>query len=634
MSAILSADDLNDFISPGVACIKPVETLAPNPDNSNPYEVTTEDKLQVSNPAPASISLTDCLACSGCVTSAEAVLVSLQSHTEVLNTLDSYPSLDVRRSLDAQNGSANGFLAPPSPADAKVFVASVSPQVRASLAATYGISERKAGFMIQQFLSGSQGLRIGGQHNSGFSYVVDTNQMREACLVLGAEEVAESLASKSKPQPVLTSACPGWICYAEKTHPHILPHLSALKSPQAMSGTLLKSVLSRALGLHPSQIWHLAIMPCFDKKLEASREELTDRWWRSSDQDTTSSSSSSPIRDVDCVITSRELLTLASARGIQLSSLPLRPLSLAERTPFPDARISEFLFPNSARRKTSPAEPAAGTSGGYLYHILATEQTKHPGSTISVQRGRNADVVEYTLLSASSSKPLMKCARYYGFRNIQNLVRKLKPARQSKLPGAARRSAMTNGAGAGGHEYAYVEVMACPGGCTNGGGQIKIEDVVDILPATRGEEVTVVNGTATPQGQKEWLRRVDEAYFSADSDSDENGYAEDDDDDDVPMTNGYGGKSHHSATNGEITMTNHFDEPSSQPSVINGINVTSVQDLLAHWSTLVQVPLHTLAYTSYRQVESDVGKASKNKVKTLNDTERIAQIAGLSGGGW
>ncbi|KAK5055394.1 hypothetical protein LTR84_013144 [Exophiala bonariae] len=634
MSAILSADDLNDFISPGVACIKPVETLAPSADNSNPYEVTTEDKVQASNPAPASISLTDCLACSGCVTSAEAVLVSLQSHTEVLNTLDSYPPLDVRRRLgDLQNGLTNGALSQSStPQDAKIFVASVSPQVRASLAATYGISERKAGFMIEQFLSGSQGLRIGGQHNGGFSYVVDTNQMREACLVLGAEEVAESLASKSKPQPILTSACPGWICYAEKTHPHILPHLSALKSPQAMSGTLLKSVLSKTLNIHPSQIWHLAIMPCFDKKLEASREELTDRWWRSADQDP-ANSNTSPVRDVDCVITSRELLTLASVRGVQLSSLPLKPLSRSDRTPFPDSSISEFLFPISSQHKatqlslpSNPAvETAAGTSGGYLYHILATEQAKHPGSTISVQRGRNADVIEYSLLPAStppslSTKPIMKCARYYGFRNIQNLVRKLKPARQSKLPGAARRTATANGIGAGGSEYAYVEVMACPGGCTNGGGQIKVEDVVDTLPVTRGEAVTVVNGTATPQGQKEWLRRVDEAYFSADSDEDhdegENGY--------------------NNHENGDVPMTNGHADPSSKhsPTVINNINVTRVQDLLAHWPAIVQVPLQTLAYTSYRYVDSDVGKASKAKVKTLNDTERIAQIAGLSGGGW
>src|ERR1700710_46403 len=116
----------------------------------NPYEVTTEDRLAAANPTPTQISLTDCLARSGCVTSAEAVLVSLQSHTEVLNTLDAYPSLDVQYLIHKQNGVANGH-ASPSP-DAKVFVASVSPQVRASLAATYGISERKAGSMIEQFL--------------------------------------------------------------------------------------------------------------------------------------------------------------------------------------------------------------------------------------------------------------------------------------------------------------------------------------------------------------------------------------------------------------------------------------------------------------------------------------------------
>jgi len=95
MSAILSADDLNDFISPGVACIKPIETLpVAAEDASNPYEVTTEEKIAAAQPPPpASISLTDCLACSGCVTSAEAVLVSLQSHTEVLATLDNHSSL-------------------------------------------------------------------------------------------------------------------------------------------------------------------------------------------------------------------------------------------------------------------------------------------------------------------------------------------------------------------------------------------------------------------------------------------------------------------------------------------------------------------------------------------------------------
>ena len=599
MSAILSADDLNDFISPGVACIKPIETL-PKQDESNPYEVTTEDKVQAQNPAPASISLTDCLACSGCVTSAEAVLVSLQSHTEVLNALDTYPPLDVRYLLDRQSGVPNGHSSTPS--DAKVFVASVSPQVRASLAATYGISERKAGFMIEQFLSGSQGLRIGGQHNGGFTYVVDTNQVREACLVLGAEEVGESFANKSRPKPVLASACPGWVCYAEKTHPHILPHLSQLKSPQALSGTLLKSVLSRKLGIHPSQIWHLALMPCFDKKLEASREELTDRWWQDSSDTTTA-----PIRDVDCVITSRELLSLASTRGIKLSELPLEPLSSAEKIPFPDSRISQTLFPKPRRRQTEQQSSTAGTSGGYLYHTLLTEQARNPGSTISVQRGRNADVVEYSLLSPSGQS-LMKCARYYGFKNIQNLVRKLNPPRQSKLPGAARRMTAAGGAGSL-SEYAYVEVMACPGGCTNGGGQIKVDDVANILPETRGEEVV---NTASPQSQKEWLRRVDEAYYSADSEEDTSC---DDELGDAPMANGYGHVNGH-----------HNRE------VINGIDTTHIHDFLTHWSRLVGVPISKLAYTTFREVESDVGK--NKPASKMSDTERIASIAGLSGGGW
>ncbi|KAL2430502.1 Cytosolic Fe-S cluster assembly factor nar1 [Exophiala dermatitidis] len=629
MSAILSADDLNDFISPGVACIKPVETL-PKQEDYNPYEVTTEDKVAAQNPAPASISLTDCLACSGCVTSAEAVLVSLQSHTEVLNTLDSYESLNVQKLLEqqqqARNGVNNGHHVQASsiPPNAKLFVASVSPQVRASLAATYGISERKAGFMIEQFLSGAQGLRIGGANKSSFTYVVDTNQLREACLVLGAEEVSESLSNKKR--PVLTSACPGWICYAEKTHPHVLPHLSSLKSPQALSGTLLKSVLSKTLGIRPSQIWHLAIMPCFDKKLEASREELTDRWWRPESQQ--EQEQTTPVRDVDCVITSRELLSLAEARNIQLSSLPLRPLSSSERISFPDARISNFLFPSPRRLKRAEQSPNAGSSGGYLYQIMATEQANHPGSTISIQRGRNADVVEYFLLSADGTQTLMKCARYYGFRNIQNLVRKLKPAKQSRLPGAARRATAATGGAA---DYAYVEVMACPGGCTNGGGQIKVDDVAGVLPQTRGEEVAT---PVTPQAQKEWLRRVDEAYYSADSDVDSDSDLEDTD---VDMTNGHVPVAAANGTSDPATQVNNHNHNSKHSldvtgNIINGINVSDVQDLLHYWAGLVGVPLEKLAYTTFRQVESDVGKNKANG--KMSDTERIAQIAGMSGGGW
>lgn len=284
MSAILSADDLNDFISPGVACIKPVETLpaaSAQPVSSDlEHEVILDGQQSAgaNTAGPAQISLTDCLACSGCVTSAEAVLVSLQSHSELLSVLDGAPGLRVIRRDDGFG--VEGLENP----DSKLFVASVSPQTRASLAAVAGrdVSERDAGRMISQLLMGSDGLRAGGKWNNGFTWVVDTNTAREACLVLGAEE---ALSDKGKvAKPILTSSCPGWVCYAEKTHPHVLPYISKVKSPQALMGTLLKTTLSRTLGISPDRIWHLAVMPCFDKKLEASREELTDAVWNGEGQ--------------------------------------------------------------------------------------------------------------------------------------------------------------------------------------------------------------------------------------------------------------------------------------------------------------------------------------------------------------
>ncbi|KAI3274308.1 hypothetical protein CBS147309_4212 [Penicillium roqueforti] len=608
MSAILSADDLNDFISPGVACIKPVETLPPKDtkNQEDAYEVTTEDKVQSEDLPPAQISLTDCLACSGCVTSAEAVLISLQSHAEVLNTLDAHPEIPLKHEhhgVIVNNTEDSG--------EGKIFVASVSPQVRASIATTYGISEKEAGNMINQLLSGPQGLRGGGKYGNGFTWVVDTNAMREAVLVLTADEVSDSLNSEDSTtagqsddslpkRPILSSACPGWICYAEKTHPFILPHLSRLKSPQALSGTFLKTVLSKSLGVHPSRIWHLAVMPCFDKKLEASREELTDVSWRQGDS---TGSETQPVRDVDCVITARELLSLASSRGFSLSNLPLQPLPLSFTPPFPEKTLGSLLS-----LKRSRAEPtlAAGTSGGYLHQVLMTFQARNLGSELVINRGRNVDVVEYVLMS-QEGQTILKAARYYGFRNIQNLVRKLKPARMSRLPGAkpaarpvarpaaGRRQPISRNAvstSSSGSDYAYVEVMACPGGCTNGGGQIRVEDAREILGISQGEALDV-SMNPSPHEQRAWLARVDEAYYSMESESE---------------------------TELE-TQSQLFSLADKEAKIHEG---------LRSWSEYMNIPISKLVYTTYRKVESDVGKDQT----PANDTSRVVELAGKIGGGW
>ncbi|MCJ1401892.1 Cytosolic Fe-S cluster assembly factor nar1 [Xylographa trunciseda] len=604
MSAILSADDLNDFISPGVACIKPVETLPLQKpvDTINSYEVTTEDKLPTEPPPPAQITLTDCLACSGCVTSAEAVLISLQSHSEVLNALDSAPCLSQERlwqqKLRCVDKDCRGGCASTKEA-AKIFVASVSPQVRASLAATYGTTEQEAGWMIEQLLSGPNGLKTGGKHGNNFTWIINTNAMRELGLVLGAEEVlassataeevtaleAEGAVTTQPKKPLLTSACPGWICYAEKTHPHVLPHLSRLKSPQALAGTLVKTVLSKSLNIDPSQIWHLAIMPCFDKKLEASREELTDNYWHPS----STPSSKHPVRDVDCVITARELLMLAETRGLSFPALPRQPLHPSSCPPFPDPKLKTFLFPhNEPRAQRQHQLPAAGSSGGYLYHILRTQQALHPGSTIHSTRGRNADVVEYTL--SLEDKVLFSAARYYGFRNIQNLVRKLKPVKKSRIPGGKTVGARKPGAKSE-MDHAYVEVMACPGGCTNGGGQIKLEDVGALQGVGRGE------------GQKEWLARVDEAYYSMEESS--------------------GGEEGERDKEEDVDM-----QEVDESDVVNGISTSYMKGILAHWAALTGLDANKLVYTSYRKVDSDVGKEKGREM------ERVVELAGKIGGGW
>ncbi len=511
--------------------------------------------------------------------------MSLQSHSEVLSALDSRPSIDL---LNLEHG-----LVTPSH-DGKLFVASVSPQIRASLAATYGVSEAEAGWMIDQLLSGPKGLASGGKHGNAFAWTVDTNAMREASLILGWEEVNQSWRSQdlqtdtyygpsSTPipkRPILSSACPGWICYAEKSHPHVLPHLSHLKSPQALTGTLLKTILSKTLNIRSDQIWHLSIMPCFDKKLEASREELTDIYWRPSSTDPPPAQ---PVRDVDCVITARELIMLADTRGISFPNLPRE--RLPPQVPFPDSTISAFLFPKQDRLRSRAQALVAGTSGGYLHHILKTKLSLVPDSTLHTSRGRNADVIEYIITSPDNPQDVFKAARYYGFRNIQNLVRKLKPAKKSRLPGGRA----SRPGGTPGMDYAYIEVMACPGGCTNGGGQIKVDDI-PIKPNTA-------------MSQKEWLAKVDEAYYSMEESEDESG--------DTTMT----------TDNDNLRPDNYGDK-------INGISPSYIKGVLEYWSTFTGIDLEKLVKTSYRRVESDVGKVGGG------ENDRVVELAGKIGGGW
>ena len=153
--------------------------------------------------------------------------------------------------------------------------------------------------------------------------------------------------------------------------------------------------------------------------------------------------------------------------------------------------------------------------------------------------------------------------------------------------------------------------MACPGGCTNGGGQIKVGDV---LTLRQMGGTGVENGSAEQEvlpAQKEWLAKVDEAYWSAESEDLEEAGDSLDGDGDV-----------------EMSPKDSLHDDVADPHVVDGIDRRGVQALFEHWSDATGVELRKLLFTTFRAVESDVGKAKSS------DVERVAGLAVQVGGGW
>lgn len=197
----------------------------------------------------------------------------------------------------------------------------------------------------------------------------------------------------------------------------------------------------------PDQIYHVSVMPCYDKKLEASRQDFYNDLYST--------------RDVDCVITTGELELMMRDKCWDLS-LP------AENEGIPDfgAEIPELL-----------SHPGT-SSGSYLHSLINSITTSHASPVdLTTKSIRTSDYEEFTLRARDTGEVLFKGAKCYGFRNLQNVVRKVgREAGVQVGRGAAGRLVGMRAKKRGGEDekgYDYVEVMACPGGCVNGGGQLK-----------------------------------------------------------------------------------------------------------------------------------------------------------------
>ncbi|XP_023542134.1 protein NAR1-like isoform X1 [Cucurbita pepo subsp. pepo] len=445
-SATLRISDLNDFIAPSQACVVSLKGLKATTTKADKVEVSASKKQLKAE--PVKISLKDCLACSGCVTSAETVMLEKQSLDEFLSNID------------------NG----------KVVIVSLSPQSRASLAVHFGISPLKVFKKLTTFLK-----------SMGVKAIFDTSCSRDLTLIEACKEfIARYRQSQSvngekckSSVPMISSACPGWICYAEKQHgSYILPYISSVKSPQQMIGSIVKHHICQKLGIRSDDVYHVTIMPCYDKKLEAAREDFV---FQLDSVNKTRENEAPRITEVDSVLTSGEVLELIQLKEVDFKNLEESPLDRI----LTNVNEEGHLF------------GVHGSSGGYaetiFRHAAKVLFGKEIEGPLEFKSIRNSDFQELTL--EVEGKTLLKFALCYGFRNLQNVVRKIKTGKC---------------------EYHFLEIMACPSGCLNGGGQIKPKPgqspkgLIELLEAAYEENVIIRDPFENPVVKdiyKEWVEK-------------------------------------------------------------------------------------------------------------------------------
>ena len=178
----------------------------------------------------------------------------------------------------------------------KFTVVQIAPAVRATLGEEYNFP---AGTDVT-------GQLVTGLRRLGFKKVFDTNFAADLTIMEEATELINRIQNKTKPLPMFTSCCPGWVKYAEMKHPDLLDHVSSCKSPHEMEGAVLKTYYAKKMGIDPQDIFVVSIMPCTVKKYESNRAELSEN----------------TLHDVDAVLTTRELVRFFKLAGINFDDLP------------------------------------------------------------------------------------------------------------------------------------------------------------------------------------------------------------------------------------------------------------------------------------------------------------------------
>ncbi len=248
----------------------------------------------------------------------------------------------------------------------------------------------------------------------GVDKVFDTNFGADLTIMEEGTEFIDRLQNGGK-LPLITSCSPGWIKFCEHNYHDLLDNLSSCKSPHEMEGAVIKSYYAKKEGIDPKDIFVVSVMPCTAKKFEAKREELA----------------SSGYPDVDAVITTRELATMIKSAGIEFNLLP-------------DEGFDEMLGDYSG------AGVIFGVTGGVMEAALRT--------VAEVVTGDKLENIDFTEVR--------------GFSGIKEATVNLKgqDVKVAVAHGTAAAQELLNKVRAG-EKYDFIEIMGCPGGCINGGGQ-------------------------------------------------------------------------------------------------------------------------------------------------------------------
>lgn len=273
-----------------------------------------------------------------------------------------------------------------------------------------------------------QGQMAAALRRLGFDKVFDTNFSADLTIMEEATEFLDRVQNGGK-LPLITSCSPGWIKYCEHYFPDMTENLSSCKSPQQMFGAVLKTYYAEKMGLDPKNIVSVSVMPCTAKKFEIGRD----------DQD------AAGVPDVDISITTRELARMIQKAGLDFAKLPEEGFD----DPLGEGTGAAVIF---------------GATGGVMEAALRTAVEVLTGETL-----QNLDFVDVRGVEG------IKEATY----NVAGMDIKVAIA-----SGLGNAKILLDKVQAGEADYHFIEIMGCPGGCVNGGGQpqvpSKIRNVVDI----------------------------------------------------------------------------------------------------------------------------------------------------------